>query len=1106
MISDASRRQNQASQPDLSTWLSANAGSGKTRVLTDRGARWLLAGADPQNILCLTYTKAAASEMQNRLFKTLGNWAMTPEDELRTSLKGLGENSTPDIDRARTLFARAIETPGGLRIQTIHSFCSSILRRFPLEAGVSPTFTEMDDSVSEALRREVLERLTVEEPHVIEAMLEFASTDRLLDVASAMLGSTASFDARTEAKIAEASGTSVSESAVTIEADTFLGGEMALLERLAEVLATGSDANQKQAERLTHILARGLSFETLPNLEGIVLFGATAAAPFGSKAGRYPTKALRTALGDTCDPLDALMDRVADARQRRLALDVFRKSIALHQFAGAFLPAYSREKTRRGVLDYDDLIQKTLQLLTKTKDATWVLYKLDGDIDHILIDEAQDTSPAQWQVIGALAEDIAAGASDRERSIFVVGDKKQSIYSFQGADPREFDRMQAHFADRLREGSGLQSLELEYSFRSSSAVLSVVDNTFADVPSFTEQAVTRHRAFHTDKPGRVDVWPPLLGGEKRPDDPWFAPLDTVSEEHPARKLANAVADEIKRLIDDERLPIDGGGWRKISPGDIMLLLQARSGYNELFYALIAACKDRGIDVAGPDRLSLMNSLAVRDIISLLSFVALPEDDLSLATALRSPLLGWSESELYELAQGRTETYLWTTLRNRADTYPRTLAILNDLRRNGDFLRPYEMIERILTRHDGRRRLLARLGDEAEDGIDELLNQALAFEQKDVPNLTRFLSWIVSEDVEVKRQMDAAGDKVRVMTVHGAKGLEAPIVILPDATRPDRKRAPDLVISADGTALWPTARGDAPDTVLRALEDHDDKQGEEKLRLMYVAMTRAETWLIVCGSDKDAGTWHERIHNGAAKAGAADYSFDVGKGLRLEWGDWTGNADTDTTSLAHDIPQLPEWASSVVDPPKKQQQFVSPSDLGGAKAIAGAQAESQDALARGTALHRLLEVLPDIDSGQREAVGRKILAAEGMTDASLIDDALDVIGDPDLAAVLTGDVLREVEVAAPLGDGSRTILGAIDLLRVESDRVLVVDFKSNAVLPETPDQVPDGLLRQMGAYSHALAQVYPDHAIETAILWTSAPKLMVLPHEIVRNAFSQAAIS
>jgi ATP-dependent helicase/nuclease subunit A len=1092
----AASRQIFAADPARNTWLSANAGSGKTRVLTDRVARLLLNGVEPQRILCLTYTKAAASEMQNRLFKRLGEWAMKPDDALCTALADLGETDlSPDrLSRARQLFARAIESPGGLRIQTIHSFCASLLRRFPLEAGVPPGFAEMDDRAARQMRAEIVEELA--DGPAAPVVRRLAQVQNGEDFGT-LVEQIARHRAAFAAPLTRADALRLFDLPAEVTDDHFVkiafrGTEDWLIAQCLPVLRAGSKTMQDLAAALA-----GVRADAPGRADLAVLYDELLRRDGEPNFAKVPTTKVRTALGTLSQDFDDLMQRVADARAAERALSAAEKTLALHDFAAAFLPVYAARKASRGLLDFDDLIARAKDLLTDPGLAAWVLYRLDGSIDHILVDEAQDTSPEQWQLIEALAAELISGegASQRPRSLFVVGDKKQSIYSFQGADVAAFDRMRGHFASRLEGGPGLETSALEHSFRSSRAVLDVVDATFTPDQQQALGGASHHLAFNDGLAGRVDVWPVIEETKADEPGPWFDPIDIKHPEDPDVVLARQIAEWIcDRVTKGEQIPQARGGARPVHYGDFLILVQRRS---DLFHEIIRACKALDLPIAGADRLKLGGELAVKDLAALLAFLDTPEDDLSLAAVLRSPLCGWSEAELFHLANPR-RGYLWEALRDDPG-HDATRAFLNDMRGQADFLRPYDLIERVLHRHDGRRKLVGRLGTEAEDGIDELLAQALSYETSEVPSLTGFLAWMQTDDVEVKRQLDGEGHRIRVMTVHGAKGLEAEIVILPDTCDRAPQDRDQIYHLADGPPVWKVAKDESPALIAAERAARQARDAAERLRLLYVAMTRARCWLVVAGAGKTSqeACWMNLVRAGVQAAGASD----VGDGiLRHAFGDWP--APVDRTPIAPVDTPLPAWATLPAPDPLRAAKTLSPSDLGGAKALPGEPAWPEaEARARGTALHLLLERLPAMDPALWPAHAATLLEDPYRADA--LTEAQRVLTHPDLAPLFGTDTLTEVAVTAPWGD--RTLAGSVDRLVLSPDRVLIIDYKSNTLIPDRPELIPEGVLRQLGAYAQMLAQVYPDRRIETAVLWTKAPLLMPVDPEIVRAALSRATI-
>ena len=1105
---DATERQVQAADPQQSTWLSANAGSGKTRVLTDRVARLLLDEVEPQHILCLTYTKAAASEMQNRLFARLGAWAMRPDPDLRQELLELGvEGPIPNdlLQRARVLFARAIETPGGLKIQTIHSFCASLLRRFPLEAGVSPQFKEMDDRAAKLLRDDILDAMAEgADRNAVDQMARYL-TDDVAKLAAEIVKNKAQFLTEPdEAVLRERLGRAATSELNDLFNEVFSANDNVLLTELVRDLPKGGPTDKKTEQMLAPLAKRPLSAADLPVLEKVFLALSSSQK---AKIGKVPSQSCWAKDDPRREPLNNLMERIDATRQTRLALLALDKTKALYGFAMPFIASYEDAKLQRGWLDFDDLILKARALLTRPEVAQWVLFRLDGGIDHILVDEAQDTSPAQWDVIERLAQEFTAGEGSRQnvqRTIFVVGDKKQSIYSFQGADPSAFDRMREDFAQGLQAvGTGLARLQMAHSFRSSSVILDLVDATL-DGQDYGDAAELKHLAFKADMPGRVDLWPIISKADETEKEHWRNPVDMLGTRDHRVVLAKQIATQIRHMVDTQTpIPVEEKSgqpfaYRPVTEGDFLILVQRRS---ELFHEIIAACKEEGLDIAGADRLKIGGELAVKDLTAYLRFLATPEDSLSLACLLKSPLFGWSEQDLFDLAHRRDEIFLWSALRRRADEFPETLSQLNAMRKDADFLRPYELIERILTRFDGRRKMLGRLGPEAEDGIDALLAQALSYEQSEVPSLTGFITWIEADEIEIKRQLDSAGDRIRVMTVHGAKGLEAPIVILPDTADRNPPRTDALMVDQN-QIFWRPGKDDMPVSLLELKEARDLGLRQERMRLLYVAMTRAEKWLIVAAAGdatKPERSWYKLIENGMEMRDAMPFDFPFGQGLRLEFGAWPHKATQADSTQTRPKTSLPELFRAPSPKTTPKPRTLSPSDLGGAKALPSALGDEEDiAKLRGTQIHLLLEHLsghPENGWGDTLATHLGDTALDGV-----FDEVKSTLTHPDFAFLFDDAALAEVTITADLPIGR--MHGTIDRLIINDNVILAVDFKSNRGVPGAPEDTPEGILRQMAAYRCGLAQIYPKQRIDTAVVWTAKSSLMYLPHSLVNAAFER----
>ncbi|MGB7319454.1 MAG: double-strand break repair helicase AddA [Planktotalea sp.] len=1106
---EATQAQVNAARPHVSTWLSANAGSGKTRVLTDRVARLLLAQVPPERILCLTYTKAAAAEMQNRLFKRLGEWAMLENDTLRAALRELGEEGAIDgeaLRNARTLFAAAIEAPGGLKIQTIHSFCSTVLRRFPLEANVSPQFAEMEERAADLLREEIIEEMASgKHAAVIMDLATVTGAYDLTDLSGEIVRHRSALVAPpTDDAVYKAFGLDPAMDENAIAAKVFIGGENVVLAALIPTLNASGPNDVKLAKKLS--LVTELNAAALPALEDAFLTNDGR-----SKAGKIPAKAAQKGFVTHQDALDTWIERVEAARAARLKLSAAQKTLSLNRFAAAFLELYDARKQARGWLDFDDLILKTRDLLAKSEMAQWVLYKLDGGIDHILVDEAQDTSPAQWDVIERLTSEITAGEGARgdvPRTIFVVGDKKQSIYSFQGADPREFDRMRGEFDTRLRPTNfPLEEAELHYSFRSAQCILELVDQTFEghEPAGF---AGSSHLAFEGGPPGRVDIWPAIPKAEKAEGGDWSDTLDKLGENDETVLMARRIADEIGRMIAKESIfDSDEKRFRSVRAGDVLILVQRRS---DLFEEIIRACKAANLPIAGADRLKVGAEMAVRDLQALLSFLATPEDDYSLAVVLKSPLIGWSEKELFQLASDREARFLWQELRNAKERYPDVLTLLEDLRGQADFLRPYDLIERILTRHNGRKRLIGRLGREAEDGIDALLAQALSFEQSRIPSLTGFLTWMESDDLTIKRQLSQDRDEIRVMTVHGSKGLEAPIIIMPE-TQKRKNPAGGSIIEIDDLALWSVRNEDAPEIILNAKARRDEKQSEERMRLLYVAMTRAEKWLIL-GAAGDLGksdeeSWYGMVSAAARNRPHVEHDFGFGIGIRIEPVPWDASDAPPPEDRVNEATALEPFFLSPAAKPPEQKETFGPSGLGGAKALPSEEALDEDAAKlRGTHIHLLLEHFAETPAENWQSIAQALLA-DANDLSGMIEEAKSVVNNPALQFLFAEGTLAEVPITARIEPIQGQILhGIIDRLVLGEKEIWVVDFKSNVAVPPNSSACPEALLRQMGAYHAALKQIYPDRAIRPAIVWTRDASLMELPIDLIDAALHRAGAS
>jgi ATP-dependent helicase/nuclease subunit A len=1104
-----------ASDPRRSAWVSANAGAGKTHTLANRVTRLLLDGARPERILCLTYTKAAAAEMQGRLFDQLGSWAMLGDGDLARSIAEIGA-APPDVEglrQARRLFAQALETPGGLKIQTVHSFCQYLLARFPLEADVPPGFRVLDDQTARELRDEarmrVLERAgRGEEPLAAAAahLVTQTSESRLQLVLDAALGGDRRKLERFLARIPEGAladslrrshGAEPNDTVESVAAEfcAEMKTESARLQEIAAWLSGGGKNDAKRAAALADALER-------PTFES---FRAALLTKEARPPASLATKALVDSRPDLFEHLQSVVERLWRAEERRRAAHAVSLAQAAITLSKAAQTEYAKAKRARGMLDYDDLIAATWALLDKSDARAWVVYKLDGGLDHVLIDEAQDTSPEQWEIVQRLTEEFFAGEGRRDsdrppRTIFAVGDEKQSIFSFQGADPREFEINRRFFAERAVDGThAFADTRLSTSRRSAPEILSFVDQVFAD-PAAREGVTSdgnaiAHDAHRKDAKGRVEFWPALSPAKTPEPDPW-RPVDVPSEASPVVRLAERIAAQINSWTDGKtRLR---GHEHAIKPGDIMILMPRREPFAS---EIIRRLKERGVPVAGADRIRLNEQIAVMDLAALGRFALLPEDDLNLAALLRSPLIDVSEEELFALAHGRRGN-LWSELARRADetaSFTFASAFLAECRKRADFAPPYEFFARALSADGMRTRLLARLGPEANDALDEFLSLALAYEALNAPSLEGFLHWLERGDAEIKRDMERGRNEVRVMTVHGAKGLEADIVILPDTTTlPEGPgRHGDLLYTED-SVVFPVSNDTAPETVRAAKQAARIEALKEHRRLLYVALTRARDRLYVCGFANKTGV---REGSWYALAQAAAQTL----GVALVRGDETlrviGEADTESAIPKAETQSgkaaLPAWARSRPAVEHERTRLIRPSDaveLEEPAALSPAGARNAARFRRGLLVHAMLARLPDVEPAQRRAVALAFLhARDAKNAAKLADETLAVLDDPVFAAAFAPGSRAEVSIFADLpeiGDGAR-VNGRIDRLAVSDHEVLAVDFKTNRPPPGRAEEVSTLYLAQMALYRAALARVFPGKRIACALVWTEGPRLMAL---------------
>ncbi len=1138
--------QMKAVAPDETVWLSASAGTGKTQVLSSRVLRLLLTpDVHPSQILCLTFTKAGATEMAARINGTLADWVRLPDTELYQRLEAIGAPVDPDTRaHARTLFASVLDCPGGgLRIDTIHAFAQWLLAAFPHEAGLTPGTRPMEDRDRMLLLRQVLSDLLVSaqgdplgDPQLLSALQDLSLRMAPEEVESYLLRCAEAREAwlgtngwqeplrpRINVLLGLPADAEEGDLAALCANDAF---DVGALRRCLEAnRAWSAKTGQENAATIAAWLVAG-------PIERAATLDALQSVFLTQKGTPRSTTSLEKIDPDYPRHADGVMAGIVAVTELRALLALADRLVPALRLGRAFALAWEDAKAREGLIDFDDQIRRAAELLITSALGDWIRYKLDRRFDHILVDEAQDTNAAQWRIIDALTGDFFAGEGQRAgimRTLFVVGDYKQAIFRFQGTSPENFEaarqRVKAVLAGAAdnaldlpirpdRRPRPLREYGLDRSFRTAQPVLDFVDAAIerighasfglADPPDRHEGEV---------RPGYVALWRPIGRQADAPDEldeGEEGPQDWLSRSD--RRLAEKIAQQVRAWLDESGpgFTLAKGGARRAGAGDIMVLVRKR---RELAGLIVARLHAAGVPVAGVDRLRLGAPLAVRDLVAALRFAAQPLDDLNLAALLVSPLIGWTQEQLLQHGYRDRRLRLWDHL--RAASHPdvaAAMAQLVDLLSRADFEAPQALLYWLLVGPwQGRRKLVARLGREANDPIDELLNAAGAFATTGTPSLVSFLNWFDAGEGELKREAGSGGGLVRVMTVHGSKGLQAPIVILADATgNPGDRRGVriDLADPYDEDRRIPLPGLRKDERVGRIAEEQarvELAEQQEHWRLLYVAMTRAEEALFIGGAlgsrekEPAEASWYAQLRGLFA---ADDWREDALWSARLEWGAAAPPVVAGSAVAERPLPApLPPWLRAVPAAEPRPARPLAPSALGEDVSPDPPWPPQAGALAakRGVVVHKLLERLPDLPEAERRAAGERWLARnaaafDAAERAALLEAALAVVVHPDWAELFSPAGLAEVPIAALVG--GNVVAGTIDRLLIEPERVRIVDFKTARRPPEAAAQVPVPIQRQMAAYVCALEATYPGRRVEAALLYTAAPRLLALPDALL----------
>lgn len=1133
-----------ATHPKTNVWVSANAGSGKTHVLSERVIRLLLNGTSPARILCLTYTKAAAAVMQSRIFRTLSSWNELDDEQLQKILLQL-ENKPVNAQKlayARQLFARALETPGGLKIQTIHAFCESLLHQFMLEANIAGHFEMIDDIRRKKLLQEARCQLLEynDAQSALKQLLKVISEHNLNQLLYEAIEKQHELSIFLSSLHSE-NGEQQLRALFNLAPDDT---SQRLLEKIQQTAHLPLYAFKHcQIYGKTNLKEMINKFALLENTTDETKIIKIISDIYFKNTGEP-----RTFTRLSCKKSDDIwpfIQPIIEEKQSQLSvlfkkyqcLKIMTLNMAAFQLCALYLKIYANLKKTNGLFDFDDLIERTLHLLQRKGASQWVHYKLDRGLDHILLDEAQDTNPKQWQIIQLLAQEFFTGHGQRTntRTLFAVGDEKQSIYSFQGAAPENFAANGRIIQKKAKQAKQkFEKVQLHYSFRSTPDVLKSVDLVFETPENYkglsAENTKTVHEAIRVQSPGEVILWDAISKETNELPDDWHVAVD--HSDTPAVLLAEKIAETIADWLHKGEMLTSKGRFLRAS--DIMILVRKR---DQFALALSRALKQRDIPVSGADRLQLINHISIRDLMALACFILQPQDDLSLACVLKSPLFALTEEELYQLAAYRTDS-LWKNLCKHASSYESfkyAFEKLSYYRTLVDKIPVFEFYSHILNNDKGRQKILARLGSEANDVLDAFMDYTLSIQKTGLPGLQAFLETLSVSKPEIKREFDQNHEEVRIMTVHAAKGLEAAVVFLvdPGSAIWHHPHAPHLfkvplcnTQSSDQQGfIWrPNTQFNTPPSE-KALFRLKERAEKEYKRLLYVGMTRAEDRLFICGySGKKifSDTWLQLV-----KKALKPHMVPI-KGPAEDIAAWrycitpSSSAPIDQEVSCAECPKLPPLPDFFSH--KVPAEPVLPKPLNPSVASLSIEADSEISsqtkylsispvlgetntkraffIEYGNIVHRLLQYLPNCPLQKRRDYARRYLDTKASHwDEDQKENALrhvwQILDHSYLNPLFSENSRAEVSLTGvvKIRGKEQKVSGQIDRLYITQDSVIFADFKTGTP-PEDQDAIAPHYLLQMALYRKLLQTIYPDKDIQAIIAYSKEIKVFkLLPEKL-----------
>ncbi len=1059
-----------AINPNFSVWVNASAGTGKTKILIDRVLRLLL--ENKRNILCLTFTNAAANEMENRIHSILSKWAICSDSVLAADLEQLdffpmssqcvtlGSRKNKDyLTRARRLFSELENL--GLTIQTIHAFCYKLISSFPIEAGIAPNCTLSEcKELHSIIFNKVLHNETVQDDiNLIATEIDENKLRDLLYTLCVKRSASANDSKYIKDKL------SAPDEIHDLQSET-----IEHVERLAEILSEGSKRDQSYSEILySTVIPAGIQKKRTSvtrwndtKVENLAKVFLKSESHEKKSISSIATKSILEKFKDAEQIIESVQNVVFTHIRDMNSYQIFKRTSSLLGVFKVYIDLYNSEKSKNALLDYNDIINLATNLLSNPNYKDWILFNLDQKIDHILVDEAQDNSISQWKIITNLCDEFFAG-NDEKRTLFVVGDVKQSIYRFQGANPHLFNYMQQYFHTKTG-GRDWISCQLEKSFRSTPEVLMLVDrifNNFRAEISFNDNEI-KHVPHRENDQGYIEIWPALPRRKEKEQQALQIPL-TCRENYiiADRLLAQTIANRIHNWLNEGRILVAKD--RHIEPRDIMILVRQR---NVLVDYIISELKKANVPVVGRDYFRIMDYIAVQDLIALAEFLLLQANDLALANALKSPLFNFTEDDLFNIAYDRKEHSLWERIQDYSVVIYSELNYLINLSRIES---PLALFTHIL--RTGKKKFAARLGLECFEVLDEFMNLVLQFEN---PSLQAFVQWIKENNPEIKNDMQSERNAVRIMTIHKSKGLQAPIVFLVDTNTVPRN-SESIIFDGTEVPFWCGKNNNAYcDQVKREkkLEDYN-----EYLRLLYVALTRAEDELYILSKEPvQKGSWYDLITKYGEPYEKKQRDLQPIFKEKVEVLCVNANYPYIYKKRDYfDVPVIslpPALAHSSVS---SQRVTLESSEKEGAEWIPVSATWMTDGYARGLIIHSILQYMPKIEKERRKNWVRKYL--------DNISEDKDEIYSKILAFNEKYGYLFDLEGKSEITlsgtiDG-KSVLVRLDRLCITQDKAIIIDYKSHRNVSVS---LLNEIKKQMLIYKTLVQEIYPNKQVECVVIW------------------------